>query len=253
MARDVTDLALFTDAMVGANPEAALCKPTTGISFRTAAEQAQRPARVAFSADLGITQTSAEVLSVCTAAMEKLEADGITVAQEKPDLSTAELAFTVPRAQMYATLLGDNLDKNRQLLKPELVWNIEEGLHLDGDTIRRSIKAQAETFNNASQFMRNFDLLICPAAIIPPYPVDQRYPGFDQGVPYNEYFRWLAIAYAITATTLPVITIPCGKTAAGLPVGIQLIGAPHSEKKLFALASYLEWLLPNDPRPVTPS
>lgn len=252
MARDVTDLALFTDAMVGSSPDAGLCKPITGIGFRTAAEQAQRPARVAFSADLGVTETSAEVLAVCTAAMAKLEADGIKVAHEHPDLSAAELAFSVPRALMYSTKLGATLEKSRELLKPELVWNIEEGLNLDGDTIRKSIVAQGEVFKNASQFMREFDLLICPASIIPPYPVEQRYPGFESSVPYNEYFRWLAIVYSVTATTLPVITIPCGKTASGLPIGIQLIGAPHSEKKLFSLASYLESLLPNDPRPVDP-
>lgn len=252
MARDVTDLALFTDAMVGASPAAGLCKPITGMSFRTAAEQAQRPARVAFSADLGVTETSTEVLAVCTAAMTKLEADGIKVAHEHPDLSAAELAFSVPRALMYSTKLGENLEKHRGLLKPELVWNIEEGLQLDGDTIRHSVAAQGQVFKSASQFMREFDLLICPASIISPYPVEQRYPGIDEGVPHNEYFRWLAIVYSITATTLPVITIPCGKTASGLPVGIQLIGAPHSEKKLFALASYLEWLLPNDPRPIDP-
>lgn len=252
MARDVTDLALFTDAMVGASPEVGLCKPITGMSFRTAAEQAQRPARVAFSTDLGVTETSAEVLAVCTAAMAKLETDGIKVAHEHPDLSAAELAFSVPRALMYSAKLGGNLEKNRELLKPELIWNIEEGLQLDGDTIRKSVVAQGEVFKNASQFMREFDLLICPASIIPPYPVEQRYPDIDEGVPHNEYFRWLAIVYSVTATTLPVITIPCGKTASGLPIGIQLIGAPHSEKKLFALASYLEWLLPNDPRPIDP-
>ncbi|MGB0866784.1 MAG: amidase, partial [Granulosicoccaceae bacterium] len=252
MARDVVDLALFTDAMVGASPEAGLCKPVSGFSFRAAAEQAKPPARVAFSPDLGVAETSPEVLSVCTAAMEKLAADGITITEAHPDLSDAEAAFSAPRALMYSTLLGDDLEKTRQILKPEVVWNTEQGLKLSGDAFRDSIKAQGRVFQQASEFMRDFDLLICPAASIAPYPVELRYPGIENGVPYEEYFRWLAIVYSVTATTLPVITIPCGKTVNGLPVGIQLIGAPHSEKKLFAMASYLEWLLPNDPRPIDP-
>ena len=42
-------------------------------------------------------------------------------------------------------------------------------------------------------------LLVCPAAIIPAYPVEERYPGFSEGVPYADYYRWLAICCAITA------------------------------------------------------
>jgi len=252
MARDIRDLALFADAMAGESHAAGLCKPKGQMSFATAAARDLRPTRVAFSADLGITQTSAEVLSVCTAAMQKLEADGIQVEHEHPDLSEAELVFSVPRALMYAANPGADLDKHRDIIKPEVVWNAEQGLQLDGDTIRRATIAQGVLFQQAVQFMSNYDLLICPAAIITPFPADERYPGFNDGVPYNEYYRWLSIVYSITATTLPVITIPCGKTAQGMPIGIQLIGAPHSEKKMFALASYLEQLLPNDPRPVEP-
>lgn len=252
MARDVTDLALFTDAMIGANAEVGICKPVSGKSFRTAAEQAQKPTRIAYSPDLGITQTSSEVLAVVECAIAKIESDGISVEAAQPDLSDAHEAFSVPRALKYAVGLGADLDKNRQIFKPEVVWNIEQGLQFGGDAIRESIAAQGRVFQNATHFMRSFDLLICPAAIIPPYPVEQRYPGVDDGVPNHEYYQWLAIVYSITATTLPVITIPCGKTSEGLPIGIQLIGAAHSEKKLFALASYLEWLLPNDPRPIEP-
>jgi amidase len=82
---------------------------------------------------------------------------------------------------------------------------------------------------------------------VPPYPVEERYPGFSEGLAYSEYYRWLAIVYAITTTTLPVITIPCGKTDAGLPVGLQLIGKAHGERELFGYASYLEQVFDWDP------
>ncbi|MFT5506829.1 MAG: amidase, partial [Gammaproteobacteria bacterium] len=108
--------------------------------------------------------------------------------------------------------------------------------------ILESRDAQADVFNNASQFMRDYDLLICPAAIVEPFDAEERYPGFSTGVPYSDYYRWLRIAYAITATTLPVITLPVAKTQSGLPVGIQLVGKPHGEVALFRYASYLEQL-----------
>jgi len=102
-------------------------------------------------------------------------------------------------------------------------------------------------FANASAFMQDYDLLICPATILPAYPVEERYPGFSAGLEYSEYYRWLAICCAITTTTLPVITLPCGKTGSGLPIGLQLVGKPHGELELFAFASYIEQVFDWDP------
>lgn len=252
MARDIADLALFTDAMVGESQRSGLCKPAPRRSFRDAAACPQRPARVAFSADLGITETSPDIAAVCRAAMELLAGDAIEVVEQHPSFADAEAAFSTPRALMYSTLLGGNLDKTRELLKPEVVWNTEQGLKLTGDEIRGSITAQGALFQRLVNFMQRFELLICPAAIVPPFPVEERYLGYSDGVPFDEYYRWLAIVYSVTATTLPVITLPCGETETGLPVGIQLIGPPHGEQRLFQLASHLEMLLPRDAQPVDP-
>lgn len=247
MARDVGDLALFADAMVGESPLAGLGKPPPRIPFRRAAAEPQRPARVAFSVDLGIAEVSPEVAEVCTAAMRALDADGIEVAADHPDLSEAQTAFDTPRALLFATLLGDELPEARDILKPELVWNIERGLALDGDDVRRAAAAQARVFQLAAEFMSRYDLLVCPAASVAPFPVEERYVGYRDGLPPSEYYRWLTIAAAVTATTLPVITIPCGRTETGLPIGIQLIGRPHGELDLFSQASHIEQVLGIDP------
>jgi len=252
MARNILDLALFTDALVGESSMAGLCKPLRQESFSSAAACPKRPARVAFSSDLGITETSPEVLSVCQMVMVKLEQNRITVEQNHPDLTGVDEAFDVSRALGYAITLGENLDKTRHLLKPELVWNVEQGLALDGAAIRRSMIIQAQLFERAAKFMQDYDLLICPAAIVPAIPVEERYLGYSKGVEISDYYRWLAITYAITVTTLPVITIPCGKTPDGLPIGVQLIGSPHGDQHLFALASYIEQLLEYDTRPINP-
>jgi len=144
---------------------------------------------------------------------------------------------------MFATLLGAELPHARDVLKPELVWNIERGLALDGHAVRDATAAQGRIFQLAADFMSDYDLLICPAATVLPFPIEERYVGYSDGLPPSEYYRWLTIAAAVTATTLPVITIPCGHSATGLPVGIQLIGRPHGESALFSLASHIENVL----------
>ncbi|MYE65878.1 MAG: amidase, partial [Acidimicrobiaceae bacterium] len=166
MARDIADLALLADAMVGESPRAGLGKPPPQESFRSAAAAPTAPARVAYSVDLGVTETAPEVAEVCSRAIHALEDDGIEVVPDHPDLSDAEIAFDVPRALLFATLLGAELPQARNILKPELVWNIERGLALDGDAVRSAIAAQGRIFQIAADFMSDYDLLICPAASV---------------------------------------------------------------------------------------
>jgi len=250
MARDVADLALLTDAMLGESALAGLGKPIPVSGFRNAVAKPRRPLRVAFSEGLGIAEPATAIKTAFHQAISTLEQNGLSLAPDHPDLGAADLAFDVPRALDYASSLEQELDNNADLLKPELIWNAEYGLSLDGATIRSAMLAQGEVFNNAAAFMQNYDLLICPAVIVEPFPVEERYPGYSEGLAYSEYYRWLAIAYAVTTTTLPVITIPCGKTAAGLPLGLQLIGKPHGDLDLFSFAAEIEAMLEWDASPV---
>ncbi len=247
MARNIADLALFTDAMAGPSSKAGLSKPHAIDEFRNVAAQPVKPLKIAFSEDLGVTETTPAVVELCARAVTSLEQENIAVDVAHPDLSMADIAFSVPRALDYAQSFGADLAQTREILKPEVVWNVELGLALSGDEIRQSQLAQGQVFTNASTFMQDYDLLVCPATVMPAYPVEERYPGYADGLEYSEYYRWLAICCAITTTTLPVITLPCGKTDAGLPIGLQLIGKPHGELELFAFASYIEQIFAWDP------
>jgi amidase len=240
MARNIPDLALFADAMTNVIDGCGLAKRVDSKTFRTAAAQPLKPSRIAFSSDLGISELSKPIATVFDGVIESLEREGLALEDSQPDLKRCDAAFDIPRGLNYAQAFGPDLEQIRSLIKPENIWNIEYGLQLSMDEILDSRNAQAEVFNNASQFMQQYDLLICPATIVEPFDAGERYPGFSDGVAYSEYYRWIRIAYAITATTLPVITVPIGKTQSGLPVGIQLIGKPHGEEALFRYASYLE-------------
>ena len=247
MARDVADLALFADALAGPSDLAGFSKRKHAQKFRRAAANPRKPLRIAFSVDLGVTHVEAAVRNVFEQAVARLQADGIDLESAHPELGDMWSAFDVSRALDYALSYADGLDDARETFKPEVIWNIEHGLSLSVDDIRQGQAARGKVFNNAANFMQDFDLLICPAAVVEPYPVEERYPGYSEGLAYSEYYRWLAICCAITTTTLPVVTIPCGKTDSGLPVGIQLVGKPHGDAELFSLASYLETLFDWDP------
>ncbi|MCP4959865.1 MAG: amidase [Actinomycetia bacterium] len=253
MARDIGDLALFADSMTGISQQVGVSKPRPERPFAECVRRATKPLRVAFSRDLGVTSTQDVVADLCLSAMQTLETDGIEVVEDHPDLSEAAKAFSVTRGLLYANNLGPDLEQIRDILKPELVWNIEHGLNLTGDDFRSALVAQGNVFNSAARFMADHDLLVSPASAVLPFPIEERYFGYSDGVPWSEYNDWLFIVSAISATTLPVITLPVGRTESGLPVGVQLVGKPHGEDALFSYAAYLEQLLGFDQAVVDPS
>ncbi|MFL5258142.1 MAG: amidase [Hyphomicrobiales bacterium] len=254
MARNVEDLALLFDAMVGEEPEDPLSLPSDGLSFRAAVRSGSRPKRVAVSRDLGITPVDPEVADIVTAAARKFEDAGVIVEEAHPDFAEAHDCFQVLRALSFATSLGDLLARNHDKLKPEVIWNVEKGLALTGGQIARAEAQRAAMFQRTRRFFEDYDLLLCPATIVTPYPVGERYVAECNGHRFDNYVEWLAIAYAITLVCCPAISVPAGFTRENLPVGIQIVAPCRAEARLLAGAKLLEDILglakmtPIDPR-----
>ena len=253
MARTVDDVALFLDAMSGDHPADPTSLPRQD-SFLDAARSGWRPARVAVSRELGITPVDPEVADIVIAAARRLEDVGVFVEEAHPDLGEAHECFQTLRALSMAVSLGPAYEAHRDSLKPELVWNIEKGLALTAAEIVRAEHQRAAIFHRTLAFFETYDLLLCPATIVAPFPVEQRYVEECGGQRFSNYVEWLAIAYAITLTTCPAISIPAGFTAEQLPVGLQIVAPPRGEARLLAAARLLEDSLglkgsvPIDPR-----
>ncbi|MEO1089273.1 MAG: amidase family protein [Pseudomonadota bacterium] len=241
MARDVRDCALMLDAMCGFEPRDPLSFDTPTTPFAAAVERPPSLGRVAFSADLGgITPVDPEVAAICAAAAGRFADHGVEVVEATPDFGAAVPTFTVLRAALFATNMAPLLESHRDQLKPEVVWNIEKGLGLSADDIGSAERARSAMHGSLLDLLDDCDLLLCPAAICPAYPVEWRYLEELNGHRFATYVDWLAIAFAISMTGAPALSLPVGLTAAGLPVGLQLVGRPRGEADLLAAAALLE-------------
>jgi amidase len=253
MARNVEDLALLFDAMVGEDAADPLSLPSDGTSYLAAARSGWRPRKIAVSRDLGLPPVDRRVAELVLAAARKLEAHGIIVEEAHPDVSETRECAQVLRALSYANM-RPLLDTHRDLLKPEVVWNIEKGLALTGAEIARAEAQRGDMFRRMRRFFETYDLLLCPTTIVPPFPVEQRYVAECEGVTFESYVDWLMIVHAITLCCCPAISIPCGFTADHLPVGLQIVAPGRGEAKLLAGARFIEQVLglgaitPIDPR-----
>jgi len=243
MARSVEDLAFFLDAMAGEDGRDPLSKARPAQSFLSATRSAWKPRRVAYSADLGITPVDAEVAEITRRAAERFAEAGVVVEEAHPDLSEAHASFQVLRAQSFAMSHGQHLERHRDKLKPEVIEDIERGFALTMPEIVRAERQRAVMTARAAQFFEIYDLLLCPATIVPPFPVTERYVESCNDVTFATYFEWLAIAYAITLIGAPALSLPCGFTREGMPVGLQIIAAPNGEARVLAGARVLERIL----------
>ena len=254
MARNVEDLALLLDAMSGEHPADPLSLPLLPESFRSAARSRNKPKRVAYSPDLGITPVDPEVVAITRKAAERFAEAGVVVEEAHPDLREAHECFHVLRAFDFAISKAALLRTKRDLLKPEVIWNIEEGLKLTVEQIERAEAQRVAMTARTLEFFETYDLLLAPATIVAPFPVENRYVAECAGTKFNNYVEWLGIVYAITLACVPALSLPCGFTASGLPVGLQMIGPPRADAQLLAGARLLEDILgvrgttPIDPR-----
>jgi amidase len=255
MARNVEDLALLLDAMSGEHPADPLSLPALPESFLSAARSGKGPKRVAYSPDLGITPVDPEVAAITRKAAMRFAEAGAIVEEAHPDLSEAHECFHVLRAFDFAISKSALLRDKRDLLKPEVIWNIEVGLKLTVDDLVRAEAQRVAMTARTLEFFKTYDLLLAPATIVAPFPVENRYVAECGAKKFDNYVEWLGIVYAITLVCCPAMSLPCGFTATGLPVGLQMVAAPRGEAQLLAGAKLLEDILgvrgttPIDPRP----
>lgn len=253
MARTVEDVALLLDAMAGDDPRDLLSKPRPAQSFLAVARSGWTPKRVAYSPDLDITPVDPRVVEITRRAALRFAELGAIVEEAHPNLAEAHTTFQTLRAKGFAIAHGELLARRRDQLKPEVIWNTEAGLRLTMPEIAAAEHRRAEMAARAARFFETYDLLLCPATIVPPFPIGERYVKSCNGVTFDTYIDWLAIAYAITLIGSPSLSLPCGYTAEGLPVGLQIVAPPNADGRVLAGARKLEQILALDTlRPIEP-
>jgi len=240
MGRTVGDVALMLDAWVGLHPEDPRSLPRPARPFVRAADEPVRPKRIAYSPDLGLAPVDPEVREICARAARRFEELGCTVEEAGPALHDALEIFQTLRAARFAARFAPLLEKHRELFKPEIIWNIEKGLEASGPDVARAEMAHGALYHRTAAFFRDYDLLLCPAVITPPFEVETRYLPEFMGVEFDSYIDWLILTLAITLTACPSVSVPAGFTAAGLPVGLQMVAPIRAEDELLGAAALFE-------------
>jgi len=233
MARTVEDIALFMSAVSGPAPELPLSAAVLPSAFHGLTEDSLNGVRIGWSPDFGVgLPIERQVLEVLEKELTKFEELGAVVEEAAIDFSEADTVFGRTRAMNFAEQLGDVVRNHRALIKPEVVWNVELGWAMTVQDMIHTHAAAARLLGHVRSFFSKYDLFVSPGAQLAPFDVNLRYPDKVAGIVTNTYLDWMRSSSMLSATSLPVLSIPAGFTPDGLPVGFQLAANHYEDSQL---------------------
>lgn len=241
MAREISDIALFMSAVAGPSPKLPTPAPLDGRAFAGAFDGDLRGVRIGWSPDFGIgIPVEPAVLEVLQRQLRVFEEAGAIVEEAAPDFSEADQVFQATRATDFAAGLGPLVRRHRDLIKPEVIWNVELGWSLSAEDLIETTAARTRLEASVQDFFGRYDLFLSPAAQVLPFDAELRYPGEVAGVKSRTYLDWMRSACVLSATGLPVLAVPAGFTDEGLPVGFQLAANHYQDMTLLRHAKAFE-------------
>jgi amidase len=243
LGRTVADVALYLSVLAGFDARCPLAWPGDAAHFRApgALDGEVKGLRIAWcpSPD-GVVVDPAVTRVLETDGRRAIEALGLDLIDDQPDLSGADESFRTLRAAHFAAAFGELYRNRRRDLNDMVAWNVEQGLTLRAADISAAVETRTTLYRRMAAMMRTVDALAMPVSQVPPFPVEERWVTEIDGHPQSTYLDWMRSCYLISATGLPAISVPCGFTPGGLPVGIQLVGRPAGDLPLLRLAHAVE-------------
>jgi amidase len=238
IARTAPDAALLLAGMRETDPGLPMARPDRPNDFLGLRPTSLHGLRVAWTFDLGDLPVQPEVLAVLAACRRSLEAAGCAVTDAAPVLADADEVFQVLRAARMAAM-APLLRAHRDQVKATLAWNIEKGVRLTGEQVAVARAGHAEIFRRFSAFLADgrYEVLALPTVQVVPFPVEQEWVTEINGEPMTTYIDWMRSCSRITVTAHPAVSVPAGLTAAGLPVGLQLVGRYGADRRLLEIAA----------------
>ena len=244
MARSVEDLARIFSVIAGPDERDPSTLPALPADFwrLSKSTSAERDGcRVAYAGDLGgVVPLDPEVRQLAEDAAGDLEQMGCAVEAVTFDASDVRTIIAGTRAFNLIGRHADRYDAHRDVMTPPLRNQIESALEFDLRAVTAAERLRTEYWHRVRVLLERFDFIVTPTVGVPAFRLDEPLPTSVGGQDVNHFYDVILTCYAFSITGLPALSVPCGFTASGLPVGLQIVGPRQREDLVLDLgARYL--------------
>ena len=240
MARTVADAALLLSVLAGPDARCPISINEPGKAFAGDLERDIRGTRIAWFQTLGGIPFDRRILEVVNEQRHVFEGQGCIVEEAEPDFSGADQAFHALRAWGFVANLGELARRHPDQVKDTIHWEIERGRKLSAGDLARAETIHTELWHRMRLFLEKYDCFVLPTTQVPPFDVSQPYVTEIEGTRMNTYIDWMKSCYWISILETPAISVPCGFTPEGLPVGLQIVGRHRDEWGVLQVAHAFE-------------
>lgn len=245
LARTAEDAALMLDAMTGFTPSTPISVAPMWESAVGLVRDAHdlKGLRIAYVRDLAAIGVDEEIAEICRSAALALNSCGAHVEEIALDLSEGCEAYKTLRG---VWMVGQQLERLDRIdrLGANLAGNLRDGLKVTARDIAVAEAIRQRLYARTSAVLARFDMIATPMSPVPPYPVTMNFPELVGGKRLANYIDWIAPAFLITLLGLPAGSVPAGLTAAGLPVGLQIVAGRLADPRILAVAKHVQRLRP---------
>lgn len=241
MARTVTDLAMLLSIQAGFDARVPLSSSENPALFTRPLRRDFKDVRIAWLGDFGgYLAMERSVLEICRQALTAFETIGCIVEETLPDYSPERLwqTWLTLRGFVAAGINGPlfAVPRWRGMMKPEVIWEIENGLKLSAAAIYQASIDRSAWYQALNALFEQYDYLLLPSAQVFPFAADMPWPKEIDGKAMDTYHRWMEVVIGPTLAGLPVISVPVGFNDTGLAMGMQIIGKAQADLSVLQLA-----------------
>jgi len=243
MARDSRDAARLLSGITGRDDLAPLSWVEDPALFLALTERDPSSIRLGWSEDIGGLPIDPEVRAVLREARRVLESAGVEFVEIEPDFEGADESWQVIEMFNFGADGKARFDEGRTGFRDDYLRNVAEGRALTADAYAAALAHRTVIFRRTAAALHGLDGIVFPATPVAAPPAEVEWVAEVDGTVFERYFLWQRAACRLTVTGHPVLATPAGFTGAGLPVGMQIVGASRGDAALLSVGAALEDVL----------
>lgn len=240
MARTVDDLTLMLDVCQGDDPDDPLSAPHITGRFAALPATDLKYLRVGFSEDFGGAPVEQSIKETFHARLDVLRPQVKECRAADLNLGDMDRCFDILRAESFGVAFGDGVAQDPDSFDTHIKENVALGQTMSLADRGWAHAEQTQILRRFNKLMDQFDVIVLPTSPVSPFAWALPYAKEIDGQNMDIYYRWLALCYRGSLMGGPSITLPCGRDAAGMPFGLQVLGSLRGDESLLSAAKAME-------------